>query len=92
MTVKRLLAETDSQELAEWWAFDQRWPLPDPWQQTARLCRIVMCASGNYKKNDIPDEAVFIPATRKLEQTQDQIIAELLKLQRKPGDDIDERV
>jgi hypothetical protein len=92
MTVKRLLAETDSQELAEWWAFDQRWPLPDHWQQTARLCRIVMCASGNYKKNDIPDEAVFIPATRKLEQTQDQIIAELLKLQRKPGDDIDERV
>jgi hypothetical protein len=92
MTVKRLLAETDSQELAEWWAFDQRWPLPDHWQQTARLCRIVMCASGNYKKNDIPDEGVFIPATRKLEQTQDQIIAELLKLQRKPGDDIDERV
>jgi len=92
MTVKRLLAETDSQELAEWWAFDQRWPLPDHWQQTARLCRIVMCASGNYKRNDIPDESVFIPSSRKVEQTQDQIIAELMKLQRKPGEGIDERV
>ena len=76
----------------EWWAFDQRWPLPDHWQQTARICRIVMCASGNYKKNAIPDEAAFIPAARKLEQTQDQIIAELMKLTRKPGDDINENV
>lgn len=92
MTVKRLLAEVDSQEIAEWYAYDQRWPLPDQWQQTARLCRIVMCASGNYKKNDIPDEAAFIPATRKVEQTQDQIIAELMKLTRQPGEDIDARV
>lgn len=92
MTVKRLLAEVDSQEIAEWYAYDQRWPLPDHWQQTARLCRIIMCASGNYKKNDIPDEAGFIPAARKVEQTQDQIIAELMKLTRKPGDDIDASV
>lgn len=92
MTVKRLLAEVDSQEIAEWYAYDQRWPLPDHWQQTARLCRIVMCASGNYKKNDIPDESAFIPASRKVEQTQDQIIAELMKLTRKPGDDIDASV
>jgi hypothetical protein len=39
-----------------------------------------MCASGNYKKNDIPDEMAFTPAAVKPEQTQEQIIAELAKL------------
>lgn len=92
MTVKEMLLRMDSQELSEWYAYDQRWPLEDGWQQTARLCRIIMAASGNYKRNDIPDEQAFIPATRKVEQTQDQIIAELMKLARKPGDDIDARV
>jgi len=80
MTVKRLLAETDSEELSEWYAYDQRWPLPDPWQQTARLCRIVMAASGNYKKHDIPEEALFIPAAVKPVQSADQMWAELAKL------------
>ena len=74
------MEEIDSQEIAEWYAFDQRWPLPDPWQQTARLARIVMCASGHYKKNDIPDESAFIPSSHRPEQTEDQIIAELMKL------------
>ena len=76
----------------EWWAFDQRWPLPDYWQQTARICRIVMCASGNYKRHDIPDESAFIPSSRKPEQTQDQIISELMKLTKRPGDDINASV
>jgi len=80
MTVKQLLAETDSEELSEWYAYDQRWPLPDSWQQTARLCRIVMASSGNYKKNDIPDESVFIPAIAKPKQTQEQMWSELMKL------------
>jgi len=80
MTVKQLLANTDSEELSEWYAYDQRWPLPDSWQQTARLCRIVMASSGNYKKNDIPDENVFIPAALKPNQTADQMMAELMKL------------
>ena len=80
MTVRQLLANTDSEELSEWYAFDQRWPLPDPWQQTARLCRIVMAASGNYKRNDIPEESVFIPAAVKPNQTADQMWAELAKL------------
>jgi hypothetical protein len=39
-----------------------------------------MAASGNYKKGDIPDEAVFIPTTVKQEQSQAQIINELMKL------------
>lgn len=80
MTVKRLLAETDSEELSEWYAFDQRWPLPDHWQQTARLCRIVMASSGNYKRKDIPSEDVFIPTAVRPNQTADQMIAELMKL------------
>jgi hypothetical protein len=80
MTVRQLLANTDSEELSEWYAFDQRWPLPDPWQQTARLCRIVMAASGNYKRNDIPEESVFIPAAVKPTQSADQMWAELAKL------------
>jgi hypothetical protein len=80
MTVRQLLANTDSEELSEWYAYDQRWPLPDPWQQTARLCRIVMASSGNYKKHDIPKEEVFIPSTHKQGQTSDQMIAELMKL------------
>lgn len=80
MTVRQLLANTDSEELSEWYAYDQRWPLPDPWQQTARLCRIVMASSGNYKRNDIPNEDVFIPAVAKPKQTQEQMFAELMKL------------
>lgn len=92
MTVREMLARMDSEEIAEWYAYDQRWPLPDPWQQTARLCRIVMCASGNYKSHSVPDERAFIPAARRPEQSQDQIIAELMKLTAKPGDSIDEKV
>lgn len=80
MSVKRLLAEVDSKEIAEWYAFDQRWPLPDPWVQTARLCRVIMASSGNYKKHDLPDEYAFIPSVIKPEQTQSQIMSELMKL------------
>jgi hypothetical protein len=80
MSVKRLLEEVDSKEIAEWYAFDQRWPLPDPWGQTARLCRVIMASSGNYKKHDLPDEAAFIPTVVKAEQSKSQIMSELLKL------------
>jgi len=82
MTVRRLLSEIDSEELSEWYAYDQRWPLPDGWQQTARLCRVVMAASGNYKKPDIPDEAVFIPTAKRPTQSTEQMIAELMKLKK----------
>ena len=80
MSVKRLLEEIDSKEIAEWYAYDQRWPLPDHWGQTARLCRVIMAASGNYKKHDIPEEAVFIPTVIKPEQTASQLMNELMKL------------
>jgi hypothetical protein len=80
MSVKRMLREVDSEELAEWAAYDRRWPLPDPWQQTARLCRVVMAASGNYKKGDIPDESVFIPSVIRYNNAEAKIIAELQKL------------
>lgn len=85
MTVKRLLSEIDSEELSEWYAYDQRWPLPDPWWQTARICRTIMASSGNYKRKDIPDESVFVPQAVKPEQTNDQMIAELMKLQKPQG-------
>lgn len=77
-SVKELLATVDSQELSEWAAFDQICPLPNPWLQTARICRTIMAASGNYKR--LPDEEVFIPASRKKPQTEEQMIAELSKL------------
>jgi len=80
MSVKRLLQEVDSAEIAEWYAYDQRWPLPDPWGQTARLCRVIMASSGHYKKHDIPDESAFIPTAVKPEQTDAQIMAEMMKL------------
>lgn len=80
MTVQQLLNNTDSEELSEWYAYDQRWPLPDPWQQTARLCRTVMASSGNYKRNDIPEESVFIPAVKKPTQSPAEMFAELMKL------------
>lgn len=86
MSVKRLLQEIDSEELTMWQAYDQRWPLPDHWGQTARLCRVVMAASGNFRRHDLPDESVFIPAVRKPEQTQDQLMSELLKLSRPIGE------
>jgi len=79
-----LLRDIDSEELSEWYAYDQRWPLPDHWQQTARLCRVIMASSGNYKPNSIPDEITFTPATVKPEQTQDQIVSELMKLNGPP--------
>jgi hypothetical protein len=91
MTVSEMLSRMDSQELSEWYAYDQRWPLDDGWQQTARICRIIMASSGNYG-NKVPEESAFIPATRRVEQTQDQIIAELMKLTKKPGDDINASV
>lgn len=72
------MSEVDSQELTEWYAYDQRWPLPDSWQETARLCRIVMASSGNYKR--VPEESAFIPAAVKPHQTVDQMFAELAKL------------
>jgi hypothetical protein len=78
MSVKRMLREVDSEELAEWAAFDQMFPLPDAWRQTARICRIIMAASGNYKR--VPEEDVFIPAVRKPAQSSDQMFAELMKL------------
>jgi hypothetical protein len=80
MSVKRLLREFDSEELAEWAAFDRRWPLPDAWGQTARICRIIMAASGSYRKNDIPDESAFIPSVIRPEQSNIQMVAELQKL------------
>lgn len=83
MSVKRLLEEVDSQELAEWAAYDAIWPLPDPWWQTARLCRIVMAASGNYKR--VPDEDVFIPARKKPKQSVEAMMSELMKLQEPQG-------
>lgn len=80
MSVKRLLREVDSQELAEWAAYDSLWPLPDHWQMTARICRIVMAASGNYKR--VPEEEVFIPSSKKPKQSQEAMFAELMKLQK----------
>lgn len=78
MTVKRLLSEVDSEEISEWYAYDQRWPLPDHWWQTARICRTIMAASGHYK--NLPDERKFIPAQVAPQQTQAEMWAELAKL------------
>lgn len=82
MSVKRLLREIDSEELSEWYAYDQRWPISDGWQQTARICRTIMASSGNFKR--VPEESVFIPSIVKPEQSQDQIISELMKLTQPP--------
>lgn len=84
MSVKRLLKEVDSEEIAEWYAYDQRHPLPDQWAQTARICRIIMASSGNYKRHDIPDESAFMPIVVKPEQTEVEIANELMKLTRPP--------
>lgn len=78
MSVKRLLREVDSEELAEWYAYHQRWPLDDGWQQTARLCRVVCAASGNFKR--VPQEKDFIPTAIRQSQTAEDMVAELAKL------------
>jgi RecB family exonuclease len=78
MSVRRLLAEVDSEELAEWYAYHQRWPLDDGWQQTARLCSVVCAASGNFKR--APKEADFIPTAVTQKQTSQEMLAELAKL------------
>ena len=76
-----MLREIDSEELSEWYAYDQRWPLPDHWQQTARLCRVVMASSGNYKKQDIPEESAFMPVAKRPTQGEREMIEEFKKLQ-----------
>jgi hypothetical protein len=76
--VRQLLSEIDSQELTEWYAYDQFWPISDGWQQTARLCRVVMASSGNYKR--VPDEKTFIPAARSQRQSESEMLAEVAKL------------
>lgn len=83
MSVRRLLEEVDSEELSEWYAYDQRWPIGDSWQQTARICRTIMAASGNYKR--LPEEEAFIPAAKKPKQSQEAMFAELMKLQKPQG-------
>lgn len=42
-----------------------------------------MAASGNYKR--VPEEEVFIPSTRKAKQSEAQMLAELMKLQKPQG-------
>lgn len=39
-----------------------------------------MAASGNYK--NVPDEDAFIPSAVRAEQTHEQMVSELMKLQR----------
>jgi hypothetical protein len=83
MSVRRLLREVDSDELAEWNAYDQRWPLPDPWQQTARLCRVVQASAGRcYEKSAILEEEAFMPIARKGVQAPEEMAAEFAKLGR----------
>jgi hypothetical protein len=83
MSVRRLLEEVDSEELSEWYAYDQRWPIGDSWQQTARICRTIMAASGNYKR--LPEEDAFIPAAKRPKQSQEAMFSELMKLQKPQG-------
>ena len=78
MSVRRMLSEIDSEELAEWYAYHQRWPLSDSWQQTARLCRTVCAASGNFKR--VPAEKDFIPTAVSPSQSAEDMVAELAKL------------
>lgn len=40
-----------------------------------------MAASGNYRKQDIPEEAAFIPASKRPSQGEQDMIAEFKKLQ-----------
>jgi hypothetical protein len=44
-----------------------------------------MCASGNYKKGDVPNEDVFIPTAKRPEQTNEQMLTELMKLTANQG-------
>lgn len=39
-----------------------------------------MCASGNYKRHDIPDEKAFVPSVVKAEQSREEMVSELMKL------------
>lgn len=77
-SVKELLRDVDSEELSEWYAYSQYYPLPNSWMETARLCRVIMAASGNYKK--VPEESAFIPSVRKPPQSHEAMMAELAKL------------
>jgi hypothetical protein len=45
-----------------------------------------MASSGHFRRNDLPDEAVFIPTVRKPEQTEEQLMSELVKLSRPIGE------
>lgn len=80
MTVSELCDRMTSAELSEWMALDMfHRPLPDPWRQTGVLASAVLaphCGRGKTPKADD-----FVPVAR-LPQTQDEMLAELQKLQR----------
>lgn len=81
MTVEEMLSRIGSDELTEWQEYHKRWPLTNPWRQTARIVLAIMAASGKYKR--LPDEARLIPSAIAPEQSQEAIAAELAKLVRK---------
>lgn len=59
-SIDRLQEKVDSQQFAEWLAFNRISPLPDPWRQTGILAATTQNYSGFAKKAAKPGD--FIPA------------------------------
>ena len=74
MTVKNCCKKL-TQGISEWYAYDQRWPLPDHWQNREDMQS--EASSGNFNTAN-----EFIPAVVKKTQSQEEMYAELRKLEK----------
>lgn len=74
-THRQLLEECDAEELAEWEAYWLIEPWGDEWRQIARLTTALCTAWGSKNL----EEEMIMPSHRKLQQTADQMVGELMK-------------
>jgi len=63
MSVKRAQAEISAAEFAEWIAFFNLEPMPNPWLQHGILCQLIAGALGN--KSAKPEH--FMPKRKKVQ-------------------------
>ena len=66
-SIDELQEKVDSQQFAEWMAFNHICPLPDPWRMLGILAATTQNYSGFAKKAAKPDD--FIPAYRPRKQS-----------------------
>lgn len=68
MTIKKLLADTDSAELQSWMTYYKVEPYGQEWLQTARICSTLDAC--HRTKGQVNPPAYYMPIQRSLQQKQ----------------------